>query len=254
MFTRMKCAGCVTIATVIACAGAAFGDEVVFDRTVHRGECPVDYIVTANDTDAPGYFRFTVQVDNTDNMNIADITAIFLEFDVDGFDASQWYSPVPGEDFIQRSDAMLRWIEFNTDDVGNGNISGNGDLFDLFDIGIAIGASNGIPHGDDYQMVVFDMEIKAGLTLGDLEAVGVRGQSVGPPEGERWCSSKEFVLVTCPGDFNSDGFLDTRDWVAFLNAWVAKDPSADFNGDGVINTLDWIAFGNAFEDAWYGAC
>ena len=254
MFARMNFAGCVATAALFACAGSAFAGEVVFDRTVYRGDCPVDYIVTVNDTDAPGFFRFTVQVDNTDNMNIADITAIYLEFEVDGFDASQWYSDMPEVDFIQQSDAPLRWIEFNTDDVGNGNISGNGNLFDLFDIGIAVGASNGIAYGDDFQMVVFDMAIKAGLTLEDLEAVGVRGQSVGLPDGDRTCSSKEFVLVPCPGDFNSDGFLDTRDWMAFMNAWVAHDPSADFNGDGVFNTLDWLAWGNSFEDAWYGAC
>ena len=254
MLARMRSAGCAAAVTLFVCAGGVFGGEVVFDRTVHRGECPVDYVVTVNDTDAPGFFRFTVMVDNTENMNIADITAVYLEFDVDGFDASQWYSDVPGVDFIQQSDAMLRWIEFNTRDVGNGNISGNGDLFDLFDIGIAIGELDGIDGGDDYQMVVFDMAVKAGLTLDDLEAVGVRGQSVGLPDGERLCSSKEFVLSTCPGDFNSDGFLDTRDWMAFMNAWVAHDPSADFNGDGVFNTLDWIAWGNSFEDAWYGRC
>lgn len=235
-------------------AAVAPAGEIVFDRTVHRGDCPVDYLVTVNDTDAPGYFRFTVQVDNTENMNIADITAIYLEFDAPGFDASEWYSDVPGADFVQQSDAMLRSVEFNTNNVGNGNISGNGDLFDLFDIGLAIGASDGMPHGDDYQTVVFDMAIKAGLTLDDLEAVGVRGQSVGLPMGDRSCSAKEFVLVPCPGDFNSDGFIDIRDWIVYMNAWVAGEPSADFNGDGVINTLDWIVFMNAWEDAYYGAC
>lgn len=58
----------------------------------------------------------------------------------------------------------------------------------------------------------------------------------------------------CPGDFNGDGILDTRDWMDFMNAWNAHDPRADFNRDGVFNTLDWLAWGNAFEDAWYGGC
>ncbi|MBK7406331.1 MAG: PKD domain-containing protein, partial [Phycisphaerales bacterium] len=33
---------------------------------------------------------------------------------------------------------------------------------------------------------------------------------------------------TCPGDFNGDGTVDTRDVIAFLGVWAADDPSADF--------------------------
>ncbi len=251
---RLGHTACACAALLAAAAASSFAAEVVFDRSVHRGDCPVDYIVTVNDTDAPGYFRFTVQVDNTDNVNIADITAIYLEFAPEDFDAADWYDPMPGVDFIQRSDAILRSIHFNTYDVGNGNIVGNGNLFTQFDIGIAIGESNGIDGGDDYQIVVFDMAIKAGLTLDDLAGVGVRGQSVGPWDGSRTCSSKEFVLIPCPGDFNSDGFIDTRDVLLFLNMWTTRDPSADFNGDGIINTLDLIAFFNAWEDAYLFGC
>lgn len=50
----------------------------------------------------------------------------------------------------------------------------------------------------------------------------------------------------CPADFNRDGAVDTRDVLAFLNAWSAGDAAADFNGDGAINTLDVLAFLNAF--------
>lgn len=242
------------VAVLAGVAASAIGGEVVFDRSVHRGDCPVNYLVAVNDTDAPGFFRFTVQVDTTENMNIADITAIYLEFAPEWFDASEWYDPTPGVDFIQQSEASLRSIAFNTDNVGNGNIGGNGDLFDSFDIGMAIGESNGLDGGDDYQTVVFDMAIKAGLTFEDLIAVGVRGQSVGLPWGDRSCSAKEFVLTPCPGDFNSDGFIDCRDVLAFLNVWTAREPSADFNGDGLINTLDIIALLNAWEDAYFFGC
>ena len=54
----------------------------------------------------------------------------------------------------------------------------------------------------------------------------------------------------CPADFNGDGDVDTRDVIAFLNAWSAGDPSADFNGDGTVNTLDVLAFLNA----WSAGC
>lgn len=55
---------------------------------------------------------------------------------------------------------------------------------------------------------------------------------------------------SCAADFNGDGVVDTRDVMAFLNAWVAKDPAADFNGDGFVDSLDVLAFLNA----WNAGC
>jgi hypothetical protein len=54
----------------------------------------------------------------------------------------------------------------------------------------------------------------------------------------------------CAADFNGDGVGDTRDFVAFLNAWAAGDAGADFDGNGVIDTRDFIAFLNA----WSAGC
>ncbi len=50
----------------------------------------------------------------------------------------------------------------------------------------------------------------------------------------------------CPADFNGDTTVNTLDFVAFLNAFVAGDAAADFNGDTTVNTLDFVAFLNAF--------
>ncbi|MCL4742390.1 MAG: hypothetical protein KJZ54_09325 [Phycisphaerales bacterium] len=50
----------------------------------------------------------------------------------------------------------------------------------------------------------------------------------------------------CAADFNGDTVVNTLDFVAFLNAFVAQDGTADFNGDTVVNTLDFVAFLNAF--------
>ena len=55
------------------------------------------------------------------------------------------------------------------------------------------------------------------------------------------------TFETCPADFNGDGQINTRDVLAFLNAWAAGDPAADFNGDDQINTLDVLAFLNAWN-------
>lgn len=50
------------------------------------------------------------------------------------------------------------------------------------------------------------------------------------------------VVAACPADWDGDGTLNTRDVLAFLNDWTARDPRADVNGDGVINTLDVLEF------------
>jgi len=54
----------------------------------------------------------------------------------------------------------------------------------------------------------------------------------------------------CEADFDGDGQADTRDVLAFLNAWAAGDPSADFNGDGIVDTRDVLAFLNV----WTAGC
>ncbi|MFG0259003.1 MAG: PQQ-dependent sugar dehydrogenase [Phycisphaerales bacterium JB041] len=51
---------------------------------------------------------------------------------------------------------------------------------------------------------------------------------------------------SCPGDFNGDGEVDSRDVLAFLNEWAAGDVSGDFNGDGQIDTRDVLSFLNAW--------
>jgi hypothetical protein len=46
----------------------------------------------------------------------------------------------------------------------------------------------------------------------------------------------------CAADFNGDGVVDTRDFVAFLNSWAAGNEDADFDGNGVIDIRDFIVF------------
>jgi hypothetical protein len=50
----------------------------------------------------------------------------------------------------------------------------------------------------------------------------------------------------CPPDINGDGDVNSLDFVAFLNAFVAGDPAADYNNDGSVNSLDFTAFLNDF--------
>jgi len=59
-----------------------------------------------------------------------------------------------------------------------------------------------------------------------------------------------FSIPPCRTDFNGDGFRDTRDLIAFLNAWTTGDDLADWNQDGTIDTQDVLAFLND----WAGGC
>jgi len=54
----------------------------------------------------------------------------------------------------------------------------------------------------------------------------------------------------CLADFNGDGVVDTRDVLAFLNAWNGQDPASDCDGNGVIDTRDVLCFLNE----WNAGC
>ena len=40
--------------------------------------------------------------------------------------------------------------------------------------------------------------------------------------------------------------MNTRDFIAFLNAWAQGEPSADLNGDGSIDGDDFTIYLDAF--------
>ncbi|MCC7389864.1 MAG: hypothetical protein IT431_13975 [Phycisphaerales bacterium] len=56
--------------------------------------------------------------------------------------------------------------------------------------------------------------------------------------------------VSPESDWNSDGQLDTLDFLSFLNSWASGESRADFNHDGRIDTLDFLSFLNS----WANGC
>lgn len=50
-------------------------------------------------------------------------------------------------------------------------------------------------------------------------------------------------------DFNLDGYVNTLDFVLFLNDFNAGMPTADWDSNGVVNTLDLLSFLNDFNAA-----
>ncbi len=53
--------------------------------------------------------------------------------------------------------------------------------------------------------------------------------------------------TSCACDWDHSGFLNERDWFAFINDWLAGH--GDFNGDGTTDQLDIHAFRSCFEAA-----
>ncbi len=53
--------------------------------------------------------------------------------------------------------------------------------------------------------------------------------------------------VPCPADFNGDTEVDFFDYLDFVDAFSANDPSADFNGDTLIDFFDYLDFVDAYS-------
>ncbi len=88
--------------------------------------------------------------------------------------------------------------------------------------------------------------------------IEVRGQSAMMATGLAFRILDISDCPPCPADFNGDGVIDTRDFVAFLGAWASQrgedcsggDCTADLNGDGVVDTRDFVEF----LGFWAGGC
>ncbi|HZW09825.1 MAG TPA: GC-type dockerin domain-anchored protein [Phycisphaerales bacterium] len=85
--------------------------------------------------------------------------------------------------------------------------------------------------GGDQSNVIYQYDTSGAL----LSSVAVPGISS--------AFGMEFhAVMRCWADFDDNGVLDTRDVLAFLNAWVRGDGAADCDGNGVHNTIDVLCF------------
>lgn len=123
--------------------------------------------------------------------------------------------------------------------------------FGLNDAGEAVGTSDDRAFlWDGAGLIDLNTRIDpaSGWHLQAATAINGSGQIVG--WGRVLGVPSAFMLTPCVADFNGDGTVDTRDMIAFLNAWVAGEDSADIDGNGVIDTRDVIAFLNL----WTSGC
>ena len=82
-----------------------------------------------------------------------------------------------------------------------------------------------------------------GLTHGFHSLTLVAVEATGKASVRRY--DGVFVDV-CAADFNDDAALDLFDFLAFFNAFTARDPEADLIADGVFDLFDFLAFQNLF--------
>jgi hypothetical protein len=89
--------------------------------------------------------------------------------------------------------------------------------------------------------------VPRGTFNGDVDEVQLYDHSLSPREVRMlFDEPTETLDGFCVADFNEDGAVNSTDFVAFLNAFVAADPFADVDGEGRINSQDFVAFLNAF--------
>lgn len=83
---------------------------------------------------------------------------------------------------------------------------------------------------------------------GESTVVGAHGDDdLGASSGSAYVFN---LACSCPADFNGDFFLDTRDLISFLNAWMAGDIRTDWDQNGAIDSQDFLAFLND----WSAGC
>ncbi len=69
-------------------------------------------------------------------------------------------------------------------------------------------------------------------------------QVPGAVPGSGWNIDDVEIRGRRSADINSDGVVNSQDFIAFLQAWSAHQPLADWNDDSDINTVDFILFLN----------
>ena len=145
------------------------------------------------------------------------------------------------------------WINLGDGTPSNGSSYANATGKDFgVNLDTATGHLSGLAWGENIGWINFNGGALAKPSQpARLAANRLRGYAWGENVG--WINlddDEHFVAFTCPGDFNGDGLVDTRDVIAFLNAWVAKQASADCDNNGSVDTRDVLCFLNL----WTSGC
>lgn len=143
-----------------------------------------------------------------------------------------------------------------------GNVMANVDLFSVAnDEWVEISSSEIVPDGTNFgEIVLIQFQFPTDYAPIDADGDGVQDvNGSGFPAftinawgggASHWDMVEVEFADACYADFNSDGVVDTRDVIAFLNAWNGQDAASDCDDNGVIDTRDVICFLNS----WNAGC
>lgn len=65
--------------------------------------------------------------------------------------------------------------------------------------------------------------------------------------GDGWIDDRD-ARYYCVGDYNSDGYLNVGDFLAFLSGYVGTQPRADIDHNGVYDVRDFLGFSYAYAN------
>jgi hypothetical protein len=144
------------------------------------------------------------------------------------------------------------WVNLGDGTPANGTSYANINGTDFGVNVLADGALGGLAWGENIGWINFSLPT---LPVGqrprvDRTARRLRGYAWGENIGWINLDSPEagkFVGLLCPADFNQNGSVDFFDYLDFVNAFAADDPSADFNANGIVDFFDYLDFVNAFD-------
>ncbi len=156
----------------------------------------------------------------------------------DYLEPSEWrLTALFGAPYLDRADGLYIW----TDTAGDDEIFGDGD-------------------GDEFLTEMDEALLRATVYSADGTAEDADGVldgvwTIDNPgfnfsffdlDGTMRVDTQDIAGLRALGDFNWDGTVNSQDFIAYLNAWVATDESADFNLNQTVDTIDFVGFLNAW--------
>ena len=135
---------------------------------------------------------------------------------------------------------------YNAADVGLWTLSGVADLH----YSLAATAGIEVPAGSFFDAPGGSQNTHA-VTLDTSVAGEVSGEitiaSDAPDQPVRTVLVSAVVVVSCPADFDGDGFLSGVDFDLYVQAFEAGDMAADFDQDGFLTGADFDLYVQAYE-------
>jgi agmatine/peptidylarginine deiminase len=143
-----------------------------------------------------------------------------------------------GQTVAPGQQVTLNWISDDDEAVANIDIYLSRDGGATFPTRLA----NHVPDTGSFIWTVGDYPFapNARLRIIARDAAGREGDDL---------SDTDFTIdgEPCPSDFNRDGQTDFFDYLDFVAAFSAEDPSADFDGNGQVDFFDYLEFVAAYD-------